>query len=177
MFHLTTCFITRARLIYDAGRTRLSTILPAFRLVYTRSSCSDLLLLQSSIPEDQAGILRLFHNKGVLTFTMGTMYQDTVDQDTTVRSTMGEGLIEAKLISREYCLSHWVITLSQSGQCINADLSKNVIRYSRSPLPEVISSIGFRIKDAQPPIDDLMKNLWVPFVKRPREFCDCVHWV
>ncbi|BCR99966.1 uncharacterized protein AKAW2_50308S [Aspergillus luchuensis] len=108
---------------------------------------------------------------------MGTMYQDTVDQDTTVRSTMGEGLIEAKLISREYCLSHWVITLSQSGQCINADLSKNVIRYSRSPLPEVISSIGFRIKDAQPPIDDLMKNLWVPFVKRPREFCDCVHWV
>ncbi|RDH26814.1 hypothetical protein BDQ94DRAFT_164164 [Aspergillus welwitschiae] len=108
---------------------------------------------------------------------MGTMYQDTVDQDTTLRSTMGEGFIEAKLISREYCLSHWVITFSQSGQCINADLSKDVIRYSRSPLPEVISFIGFRIKDAKPPINRLLEDLWLPFTERPSEFCDCVQWV
>lgn len=103
----------------------------------------------------------------------------TVGQDTTVQSTVGEGLIEAKLISREYCLSHWVITLNQFGQCINADLSRNVIRYSRSPLSEVVSSIGFRIKDGKPPIDELLGYLWLPeqFMERPGEFCDCVQWV
>lgn len=173
------CSITRARLTYDAGRVHLSTILPAFRLVYTRSSCSNLLLLPSSIPEDQMGTLSVSENEGVLTLTMGSMRPDTVGQDTTAQSTMGEGLIEAKLISREYCRSHWVITLSQSGKCINVDLSRNVTRYSRDPLPEFVSSIGFRIKEGKPPIDNLMEHLWlpVPFIKRPQDFCSCVQWV
>ncbi|EAW12598.1 uncharacterized protein ACLA_010240 [Aspergillus clavatus NRRL 1] len=110
---------------------------------------------------------------------MGSMRPDTVGQDTTAQSTMGEGLIEAKLISREYCRSHWVITLSQSGKCINVDLSRNVTRYSRDPLPEFVSSIGFRIKEGKPPIDNLMEHLWlpVPFIKRPQDFCSCVQWV
>lgn len=174
-----TCSITRACLTYDAGRAYLPAIIPAFRLVYTRPSCSNLLLLQSGIPEYQTGILSVFENKGVLTFTMGTMYPDIVGQDTAVQSTMGEGLIEARLISREYCLSHWVITFSQFGQCINADLSKNVIRYSRSPLSEVISSIGFRIKDGKPPIYELLGDLWLPeqFMERSGEFCACAQWV
>ncbi|KAJ5164067.1 uncharacterized protein N7500_005897 [Penicillium coprophilum] len=100
----------------------------------------------------------------------------TVGQDTTVQSTMDNGLIEAKLISREYCLSHWVITFSQSGKCINADLSKNVIRYSGDPLPEVISSIGFRIKNGKPPIDELLEDLYLPpsFMELQQDFCDCV---
>ncbi|KAE8139911.1 hypothetical protein BDV38DRAFT_269679 [Aspergillus pseudotamarii] len=109
---------------------------------------------------------------------MSSMRPDTVGQDTTVESIMGVGLIEAKLISREYCQSHWVITFSQSGKCINAHLSKDVLRYSRDPLPEVVSSIGFRIKNGKPPIDDLLEDLWLPpsFMERPREFCDCVQW-
>lgn len=61
------------------------------------------------------------------------MQLDTVGQDAMVQSTIGEGLIEAKLISREYCLSHWVITFSHFGKCINVDPWKNVIHYSREP--------------------------------------------
>ena len=148
-------------------------VLYLFRLVYAHPSCSSLLLPQTSVPEDQTGILSVFKAKS---FTIDTTHRDTVGQDTTIQSTMDNGLIEAKLISREYCLSHWVITFSQSGKCINADLSKNVIRYSQDPLPEVIRSIGFRIKNGKPPIDELLEDLLLPpqFVEPPRDFCDCV---
>ncbi|PYI21610.1 hypothetical protein BO99DRAFT_441440 [Aspergillus violaceofuscus CBS 115571] len=107
---------------------------------------------------------------------MGTIYQDTVDQDTTVRRTMDEGLIEAKLVSREYCLSHWVFALSQSGQMHQRRSGKNGDSLLTEPpaKQEVISSIGFRIKDANPPINRLLEDLWLPFMERPGEFCDCV---
>lgn len=95
---------------------------------------------------------------------MNTAPRDTVSQDTTVLSTMDNGLIEANVISQEDCLTHWVITLSQSGECINADLDLSKIRmhYSQHPLPQVISSIGFRIKNDKPPVHTLLGDLWRP---------------
>lgn len=53
-----------------------------------------------------------------------------------------------------------------------------VLRYSRSPLPEVISSIGFRVKDGNPPIDELLGDMWLSehFMERQNS-CYCVQWV
>jgi hypothetical protein len=109
---------------------------------------------------------------------MDITHRDTVGQDTTAQSTTNNGLIEAKLVSREYCLSHWVITLRQFDKCINVDPWDNE-RYSFEELSDVISSIGFHIKDDNPPVNELLKELWLPkeLLERPEKPCCCVQWV
>lgn len=69
---------------------------------------------------------------------------------------MAKGSIKAQLISTSYCQAHWIIAFSQSGECINADLSVNTLQYTQNhPIATVLDSIEFDVKNDCPSIDKM----------------------
>ncbi|GFF59128.1 hypothetical protein IFM51744_09806 [Aspergillus udagawae] len=86
--------------------------------------------------------------------------------------------IKAQLIPSPYCPAHWIITFSESGECINVNLTENTLHYTWDRPEEILDTIEFRIKDGYPPIDELEGYMWLPdHLMQQQEFCRCVEWV
>ncbi|GFF97711.1 hypothetical protein IFM53868_09334 [Aspergillus udagawae] len=86
--------------------------------------------------------------------------------------------IKAQLIQSAYCRAHWIITFSESGECINADLTGNTLHYTCDHFHGILDTIEFRIKDRYPPIDEQEGYMWLPdHLMQQHKFCRCVEWV
>jgi hypothetical protein len=93
--------------------------------------------------------------------------------DTTAKS-----MIKAQLVPTAHCQAHWVITFSEFGECINANLSGDTLYYTQHRLAGVLNTIEFRINDGCPPIDQLKGDMLLPdHIMQRQEFCRCVEWV
>ncbi|KAB8067054.1 hypothetical protein BDV29DRAFT_163837 [Aspergillus leporis] len=92
--------------------------------------------------------------------------------------TVSKGSIKAQLVSTSCCKAHWIISFSQFGECINAELSGNTLWYTREIFAEVLDSIEFRINDGVPPIDEMKGHMWLPeHLMKQQEFCRSAEWV
>lgn len=91
---------------------------------------------------------------------------------------MAKSTIKVQLVSTASCQAHWVITFSEFGECVNANLSGNTLYYTRYHLEGVLDTIEFRINDCCPPIDQLKGDMWLPDnLMERQELCRCVEWV
>ncbi|KAH1711925.1 hypothetical protein KXX40_008693, partial [Aspergillus fumigatus] len=92
--------------------------------------------------------------------------------------TMAKRTIKAQLVPTADCQAHWIITFSELGECINANLSGNTLHYTRHHLSRVLDTIEFQIRYGCPPIDQLKGDMWLPdHIMQRQEFCRCTEWV
>ncbi|GKZ98168.1 hypothetical protein AnigIFM59636_002192 [Aspergillus niger] len=92
--------------------------------------------------------------------------------------TMSQRTIKAHLVPTVSCRAHWIITFSEFDNCINANLSRNTLHYTRHHLAGILDTIEYRIQDSCQPIVELKGYMWLPIhLMQRQEFCRCAEWV
>lgn len=66
---------------------------------------------------------------------------------------MAKRTIKAQLVLTANCQAHWIITFSELGECINANLTRNTLHYTWHHLSGVLDTIKYYIRYSCPLID------------------------